>query len=147
MSIFKRADPTPTGPPHYSGLPGLEAADPTDLAVEVFLGVFTIGKSHYVRPEAVLGVLQQLAGMDEIPGITVRGTLTTPRARYSLDPVFLQCVLLWERGLIAGRLSRGSEAYHHIVLLPRGSRALASTDPDTELRLLIRPQLAAGPDS
>lgn len=69
--------------------------------------------------------------------MTVRGTLTTPRARYTLDPVFLQCVLVWERALIAGRLSRGSEAYHHLVLLPMGARALADADAVSAVRRLI----------
>ena len=69
--------------------------------------------------------------------MTVRGTLTTPRARYDLDPVFLQCVLVWERALIAGRLSRGSEAYHHIVLLPMGARALDGAGPEAAVRALI----------
>ncbi|KRC61413.1 hypothetical protein ASE14_11080 [Agromyces sp. Root81] len=140
MGIFTRTDAKPTEPPRYSGLSGLEAADPIELASNVFVRVFADQQSPHVRPEAVLGVLQQLAGVDEVPGMTVRGTLTTPRARYALDPVFLQCVLLWERGLIAGRLSRGSEAYHHIVLLPMGSRALAGEDPDAAVRARIDPQ-------
>jgi hypothetical protein len=137
MAIFKRAEATPTEPPVYDGLAGLESADPTELATRVFLGAFSDSPSHHVRPEAVLGVLQQLAGVSEVPKMTVRGMLTTPTARYALDPVLVQCVLLWERALIAGRLSRGSEAYHHLVLLPTGSRALAGAEPASVVRSLI----------
>ena len=137
MAIFKRTSAVPTEPTVYQGLAGLESADPAELAARVFFGAFAGTESRHVRPEAVLGVLQQLAGVDEVPGMTVRGTLTTPRARYTLDPVFLQCVLVWERALIAGRLSRGSEAYHHLVLLPVGARALAGADPEAAVRALI----------
>ncbi len=137
MGIFTRAEAAPTEPPLYPGLAGLESADPGELATHLFLRVFTSGQSSHVRPEAVLGALQRISGVDEVPGMTVRGTLTTPRARYTLDPVFLQCVLVWERALIAGRLSRGSEAYHHLVLLPMGARALAGADPEAAVRALI----------
>ena len=137
MAIFKRTSAMPTEPAVYHGLAGLESADPAELAVRVFLGAFAGAESRHVRPEAVLGVLQQLSAVDEVPGMTVRGTLTTPRARYALDPVFVQCVLLWERALIAGRLSRGSEAYHHLVLLPMGARALAGADSEAAVRALV----------
>ena len=137
MGIFTRAAAKSTEPPLYSGIAGLESADPIELASNVFVRVFADRQSPHVRPEAALGVLQQLAGVDEVPGMTVRGTLTTPRAQYALDPVFLQCVLLWERALIAGRHSRGSEAYHHLVVLPMGSRALASENPEAAVRALV----------
>jgi hypothetical protein len=137
MAIFKRTSAVATEPAVYPGVAGLESADPAELAARVFLSTFSGAESRHVRPEAVLGVLQQLAGVDEVPGMTVRGTMTTPRAKYGLDPVFVQCVLLWERALVAGRLSRGSEAYHHIVLLPRGSRALAGDEPAAAVRALF----------
>lgn len=137
MAIFKRTSAVPTEPAVYQGMAGLESADPAELAARVFLRTFSGAETRHVRPETVLGVLQQLAGVDEVPSMTVRGTLTTPRARYALDPVFVQCVLLWERALIAGRLSRGSEAYHHLVLLPAGARALAAAQPESTVRQLI----------
>ncbi|KQZ09620.1 hypothetical protein ASD23_15610 [Agromyces sp. Root1464] len=137
MAIFKRTPAVPTVPTVYQGLAGLESAVPAELAARVFLGAFAGAESRHVRPETVLGILQRLSGVDEVPGMTVRGTLTTPRARYALDPVFVQCVLLWERALIAGRLSRGSEAYHHLVLLPMGARALVGADPEAAVRTLL----------
>ena len=99
MAIFKRTPAVPTVPTVYQGLAGLESAVPAELAARVFLGAFAGAESRHVRPETVLGILQRLSGVDEVPGMTVRGTLTTPRARYALDPVFVQCVLLWERAL------------------------------------------------
>lgn len=141
MGMFRSRDKdtSPVGEPLYAGLAGLYAADPGELAVELFVRLFATDQEPHYRPEAALGVLQGLGGVDEVPAITVRGTMTTPRAKYSLDPLYVQCVLLWERGLVAGRLSRGSEAYHHLVLLPRGFQALGSADPAAALRRAILP--------
>lgn len=136
MRISWHDDEAPAEPPIYEGLAGLAAADPAELAARAFVRVFSAGQPPHYRPEAVLGILQQFAGLNEIPGATVRGIMTSPGARYSLDPLYLQCVLLWERGLLAGRLSRG-DSHHHVVLLPRGWRALTEAKPyDTVLEIL-----------
>lgn len=140
MGLFRRSEAVSPEPRLYEGFAGLEAAEPIDLAVNVLLRLFPRGDGAHYRPETVLGVIQDLADISEVPGVTVRGTITTPRARYALDPFYLQCVLIWEHALLAGRLSRGSEAYHHIVLLPRGHRALTSASPEEELRALIQAQ-------
>jgi hypothetical protein len=141
MGIFrsKDKDASPAEEPLYAGLAGMYTADPGELAVQVFLRLFAPDQKSHHRPEAALGVLQRLGGVDEIPAIIVRGTMATPRAKYSLDPLYVQCVLLWERGLVAGRLSRGSEAHHHLVLLPRGLQALGSSDPAAALRRAVQP--------
>lgn len=141
MGIFrsKSTDKSPVEEPLYEGLAGLNAADPVELAVQVFVRLFATEQGTHYRPEAALGVLQQLGGFHEIPGIIIRGTMGTPTARYSLDPLYVQCALLWEQGLVAGRLSRGSEAHHHLVLLPRGFQALGSVDAAAALRTILSP--------
>jgi hypothetical protein len=144
MGIFggRNKDRSSVEEPLYDGIAGMSAADPGELAVHVFVRLFAPEQGAHYRPEAALGVLQGLGGVHEIPGITVRGTLTKPSARYSLDPLYVQCVLLWEQGLVAGRLSRGSEAHHHLVLLPRGFHALSSADPAAALRRAVLPPQA-----
>jgi hypothetical protein len=141
MAIFRNRDKdaSPAEEPLYAGLAGMYAADPGELAAELFIRLFATDQKPHYRPEAALGILQRLGGVDEVPAITVRGTMTTPRAKYSLDPLYVQCVLLWERGLVAGRLSRGSEAYHHLVLLPRGLQVLSGADPAAALRRAVQP--------
>lgn len=142
MGIFNRGEKAETGPPVYGGIDGLRSADPVELAVVVFLEVFTGEEQAHHRPEAVLGALQRLSGHDEVPSSAIRGILTKPGARYSLDAILLQCVLVWERGLVAGRLSRGSEANHHIVLLPQGRRVQQDSDPAGLLRRSLTGQTA-----
>lgn len=137
MGLFTRADAEPTEPARYDGVAGLESADPVELAATVFLSVFTVGPSKHFNPADVLRALQRLCGIDEVPPEAIRRILAKPGDRYSLDPLYLQCVLLWERALLAARLSRGGEARHHLVLLPEGSRALADPEAESALRRLM----------
>lgn len=105
MGFFTRADAEPTEPARYDGVAGLESADPVELAATVFLSVFTAGPSKHFNPADVLRALQRLCGIDEVPSEAIRRILAKPGDTYSLDPLYLQCVLLWERALLAARLS------------------------------------------
>ncbi|MGV8886167.1 MAG: hypothetical protein ACOH1T_11350 [Microbacteriaceae bacterium] len=129
--------PPPNHAPLYAGLPGMAAADPAELALQVFLRVFTPSGTHF-DVETVHGVLQDLSGQREITGRDVRAVFAMAETFEPLDPFYLQCMLIWERSLIAARLTRGRDhTWSYLVLLPRGWQALVSPNPTEAVRTLI----------
>ncbi len=106
----------------------LSAADLADVAAQLFATTFRPGVKS---PQAFRNVRNDLSKM---AGLGRLGVFTTAEPSYVIA---LECTLLWERALLAARISAGDSATLYVHLLRRGEAIRTSPDPHGAARAAL----------